>query len=37
MILVDETHSLHRHENVLKANQATVEFLERFLGEANKE
>lgn len=37
LILVDETHSLHRYENVLKANHATVEFLERFLGEANKE
>lgn len=37
LILVDETHSLQRHENVLKANHATVEFLERFLGEANKE
>ncbi|MDY6946532.1 MAG: prolyl oligopeptidase family serine peptidase [Pseudomonadota bacterium] len=37
LILVDETHSLHRHENVLKANQATVEFLERFLEEANEE
>ncbi|MBL8265034.1 prolyl oligopeptidase family serine peptidase [Steroidobacter sp.] len=37
LILVDETHSLQRHENVLKANQATVEFLERFLKEANRE
>lgn len=37
LILVDETHSLHRHENALKANRATAEFLERFLGEANKE
>jgi dipeptidyl aminopeptidase/acylaminoacyl peptidase len=32
LILVDETHSFQRHENVLKANAATVEFLERFLG-----
>lgn len=31
MILVDETHSLHRHANALKANLATAEFLEKFL------
>lgn len=32
LILVDETHGLQRHANVLRANAATVEFLERFLG-----
>lgn len=32
LLLVDETHSLQRHANVLRANAATVEFLERFLG-----
>ncbi|MFC4312245.1 S9 family peptidase [Steroidobacter flavus] len=37
LILVDETHSLQRHENVLKANAATVEFLERFLGKPAQE
>lgn len=35
LILVDETHSLQRYQNVLKANAATVEFLERFLGRSN--
>lgn len=35
--MVDETHSLTRHENVLKANAATVEFLERFLGKPAQE
>ncbi|MBL8266068.1 S9 family peptidase [Steroidobacter sp.] len=33
LILVDETHSMHRYENVLRTNAATVEFLERFLGD----
>lgn len=31
LILVDETHSIHRHANVLSMNAATVEFLERYL------
>jgi len=31
LVLVDETHSIHRHANVLRMNAATVEFLERYL------
>jgi dipeptidyl aminopeptidase/acylaminoacyl peptidase len=31
MMLVDETHSIKRHSNVLKMNDATVEFLDRHL------
>ena len=37
LILVDETHSLQLHANVLKANEATAEFLERFLGDRAKQ
>jgi dipeptidyl aminopeptidase/acylaminoacyl peptidase len=36
LILVDETHSLQLHANVLKVNEATAEFLERFLGDGAK-
>jgi dipeptidyl aminopeptidase/acylaminoacyl peptidase len=31
LLLVDETHGIKRHSNVLKMNDATVEFLERHL------
>lgn len=31
LVLVDETHSIHRYANVLRMNAATVEFLERYL------
>lgn len=31
MILVDETHSIQRHDNVIRMNAAVVEFLQRYL------
>jgi dipeptidyl aminopeptidase/acylaminoacyl peptidase len=31
LVLVDETHSIKRHSNVLRMNDATVEFLDRHL------
>ncbi len=31
LVLVDETHSIFRHANVLKMNDATARFLERYL------
>ncbi len=31
LVLVDETHSIHRHGNVLRMNDAVVEFLRRYL------
>lgn len=36
MVLPDETHAIHLHDNVLKMNMATVEFLERFLRKAGR-
>jgi dipeptidyl aminopeptidase/acylaminoacyl peptidase len=32
LVLVDETHGIMRHSNVMKMNDATVRFLERYLG-----
>ncbi|WP_407353765.1 S9 family peptidase [Luteimonas sp. R10] len=31
LVLVDETHSIHRYANVLRMNDAVVEFLRRYL------
>ena len=31
MILVDETHSIQRYDNVLRMNRATAEFLQHHL------